>query len=237
MELGRGMATFPGYVHDNCWGLKTSCSGYFGNRVYCTGPITTAMIDAVKKYYGAVSFQWMIDVDNLQAQHVLGSNGFTRTYGTWPAMYLDLRSIEERPYASGVTVKKVASAQELQTWIAIVAQNFTGSEKEMATFNEYITAHGDQTKIHRYLGYLNGIPASSSLAIEHGDTVSIHWVSTPESYRGKGLGYAVTHQILADCKQKGLKDAVLISSALGKPIYDKMGFKDYVYYYIYVHQA
>lgn len=44
--------------------------------------------------------------------------------------------------------------------------------------------------------------------------------------RGKGIGAAITLIAYQDAKAQGYRYGVLFSSELGKPVYQRIGFKD-----------
>ncbi len=57
--------------------------------------------------------------------------------------------------------------------------------------------------------------------------MGLHLVATLPAYRGKGLGYAVSQKPLIDAQQRGASHAILLASEMGKPVYQKIGFKEY----------
>jgi GNAT superfamily N-acetyltransferase len=61
------------------------------------------------------------------------------------------------------------------------------------------------------------------------EVVGIHNVATIESARGRGYGTAMTWATIADA-EPGVRVAVLKASALGRPVYERMGFRAVVEY-------
>jgi GNAT superfamily N-acetyltransferase len=71
------------------------------------------------------------------------------------------------------------------------------------------------------------------IAIVHG---TISWLGTiivlPE-YRGQGIGTEITSHLIQYCKDRGCTTQLLSASAMGEPVYRKLGFKtsaEYVFY-------
>ena len=91
--------------------------------------------------------------------------------------------------------------------------------------------------MYLYIGYFQGIPAAVGMALNHGNIATLHWIGTLPEYRKKGLGTAITLKALHDLQAAGCTHALLLSSALGKPIYERMGFKQYMLYHMYKEKA
>lgn len=70
-------------------------------------------------------------------------------------------------------------------------------------------------------------------AFYHGDFVTLHMIGTAPDYRGKRLGYAVTHRALMDAKRGCCKGGLLLASEMRYPLYIQLGFKEYVHYAAY----
>lgn len=68
---------------------------------------------------------------------------------------------------------------------------------------------------------------------EHEATISLHWISTLPEFRKQGFGSIITSKALLDAKVNGFTEAVLLSSALGKSVYEKLGFQEYASYKIF----
>ena len=49
---------------------------------------------------------------------------------------------------------------------------------------------------------------------------------TPPQHRGRGYGAAITAQVVRDGFRAGARFAWLQSSALGRPVYRRLGFRD-----------
>ena len=71
---------------------------------------------------------------------------------------------------------------------------------------------------------MDGAPVATSLAVRTGDTVGIYSVATAPEARGRGIGTAMTWHLLRDA-DPGWTLAVLQASDMGRPIYERMGFR------------
>jgi predicted acetyltransferase len=84
-----------------------------------------------------------------------------------------------------------------------------------------------------YVGYQDGEPVVSGLGWRTGRTIGVYSIATIESARRRGFGAAMTVRIMADGVAAGCDVAVLQASELGRPIYERLGFRTVVTYWAY----
>lgn len=75
-----------------------------------------------------------------------------------------------------------------------------------------------------FLGRVDGEPAATSALVATGEVAGIYWVATREGFRGRGLGAALTWAAVRAGRELGCAMASLQASALGRPVYERMGF-------------
>lgn len=76
-----------------------------------------------------------------------------------------------------------------------------------------------------YVGYLDGVPVVSGLGIRTGATIGIYNIATVPAARRRGFGAAMTSWVVTDGAASGCDLAVLQASAMGRPIYERLGFR------------
>ena len=76
-----------------------------------------------------------------------------------------------------------------------------------------------------YLGYVGGAPVATSIRIRTGDVAGIYFVSTVPEFRRRGFGEAMTRRAVSDGRSTGCTIAYLQASKMGRPIYERMGFR------------
>jgi GNAT superfamily N-acetyltransferase len=81
-----------------------------------------------------------------------------------------------------------------------------------------------------YVGYTDGQPVTTGLGIRTGRTIGVYNIATVESARRRGYGAAMTMRIVDDGAAAGCDIAILQSSAMGHPIYERLGFRTVVEY-------
>jgi N-acetylglutamate synthase len=85
-----------------------------------------------------------------------------------------------------------------------------------------------------YAGYADGEPVVSGLGLRTGRTIGVYSIATIESARRRGYGAAMTARTVADGVAAGCDAAALQASEMGRPIYERLGFRTVVRYLAYI---
>jgi GNAT superfamily N-acetyltransferase len=88
-----------------------------------------------------------------------------------------------------------------------------------------------------YVGYVDGEPVSTGLGWRTGRTIGVYNIATVPNARKRGIGTAMTERIVDDGAAAGCEVAILQSSEMGRPIYEKLGFRTVVEYDGWIDQA
>ncbi len=76
-----------------------------------------------------------------------------------------------------------------------------------------------------YVGYAEGRAVTSGFGVRTGRTIGVYTIATTPDARGRGYGAAMTRRIVADGAADGCDVAILQSSTMGLPIYERIGFR------------
>jgi len=76
-----------------------------------------------------------------------------------------------------------------------------------------------------YVGYADGRAVTSGFGVRTGRTIGVFTIGTAPDARGRGYGTAMTARVVADGAAAGCDVAVLQASSMGRPIYERMGFR------------
>jgi GNAT superfamily N-acetyltransferase len=167
----------------------------------------------------------LVDAHLPTHQHVIEGHGLERLPDPMPGMLLAPIPAAPRPTA-GVTVVQVDDASYDEFLATLVA---TGLPQEFAA--SVFPRRLIQMPHNAYfLGYLDGQPVGTSVAIKTGQSGGIYSVGTVEEARKRGVGRAVTWAAVDAIRAWGCSAAVLQSSVMGHSLYLAMGFRDAVQY-------
>jgi len=159
--------------------------------------------------------------------------------GNSPGMSIDLKSINEQESdIENLVVEKVTNKKQLQDWCDAFACGYDLPPMIGDAFYRYNLALWltQKCSLVNYVAYLNGKPVATSSVFYGAGVAGIYNVSTQKEYRRQGIGSAITLKALIDAKAKGYRSSVLISSELGKEVYQSLGYKEHCkvgqYYYV-----
>ena len=87
------------------------------------------------------------------------------------------------------------------------------------------------------MGFAAGEPVVSGLGWRTGRTAGVYSIATVPSARRRGYGAAMTARVVADGVAAGCDVAALQASEMGRPIYERLGFRTVVRYVTYADHA
>jgi GNAT superfamily N-acetyltransferase len=156
--------------------------------------------------------------------------GFTYA-GDEPGMAADLHALNEDTFmAEGLSIRRVRNVAEIATWAATLNVNGFG---EGAVESEWVGAMyervgcDDETPWRHYLGLLDNAPVATSTLFLGAGVAGIYFVSVHPDARRRGVGAALTLAPLLAARELGYRVGVLGASALGEPVYRRLGFTTY----------
>ena len=84
----------------------------------------------------------------------------------------------------------------------------------------------DHPAMHPYVALLDGEPAACLATIDGpGGDCSLQFVATAPAARGRGLATALVRRGLRDARERGFTTASLEASAMGEPVYARLGYR------------
>jgi GNAT superfamily N-acetyltransferase len=223
--LGRA----AGFDHDVFDTVTVNASGlpmaYF-NGAFAAGTCAdpAATIADINDYFTARHVPYMLWVraggdDRLvEAARLAG----LRDTGGTPLMILP--SIDGIPPPFDLEVRIASTIDELQDHASVVSAGF-GMPIEVARFLLGPPVLHDPAAAIA-VGYLDGVPVTTALLAQSGETAGVYNVATLEDHRGRGFGEAATWAVIAEGARRGCTHSVLQSSDAGYHVYARMGFLD-----------
>ncbi|MGE0010165.1 MAG: GNAT family N-acetyltransferase [Candidatus Babeliales bacterium] len=233
--LNEGTGFNVNQITENCRLFNSGSAVETCNRVLHNGIPTSAEISLIKEQFGKLPFTWATNPADKKTHALLAAHGFT-LINTFPAMSVSLTDFTCSPCDNDISIQELTLADpELIEWASILVSSFSNFGhtkhvlKMLHTFQEQLGSKTYTIFLARY----NGEPAAAGLVVIHGEIASLHKIGTRPEFRHKGLGYAVTQALLVHAKNRGCKQALLIASPLGRPVYERLGFREYATYTFY----
>jgi len=139
-----------------------------------------------------------------------------------PGMSLTDMDREHR-HVEGLEIRTVRDAEGLSHHLAVDAEAF-GIELDVGRrlFNQRLFS---ATEVELYVGYVAGQPVANSALIASQRVAGVANVATLASHRGRGIGEAMTAHVIRRGRAFGCIMASLQASEMGKPVYERMGFR------------
>lgn len=220
------------YLTEHCFAMNTNSMMRSCNRACNLPGVTNGEVENINQYFCSLPYSWLVDATDTATINMLDGSGLKHMF-TFPAMSIDVYDVQPTEYKSGITVQEINQESDILTWISIVTRCYDRVEAELTKAIRYFIAQSLPESVRFYLGYYEGKAVAASMMILHEKIITLHFVGTLSEYRGKGLGSAITLRSLIDAQKMGYKQMILLSSAKGKALYEKMGFKEYAVYNVY----
>jgi ribosomal protein S18 acetylase RimI-like enzyme len=135
---------------------------------------------------------------------------------TWP--------LPPRESPSGVRIKRVSDPETFARWVSVAVSGFEFEAPYQAAAAELFSVLSYDESMRQYLALLDGEPAAVATLFLAGEVAGFFNIATLPKARGKGIGSAITTQCLHDARDAGRRAALLSSTALGFPVYRRLGF-------------
>lgn len=153
-----------------------------------------------------------------------------------PGMALYPISTAARPdTAPDYLIRRVTDEAGIEHHIKTAAAGFELPESVLRSIMTPTMAQ--RAGVTAYVGYADDRPVSTGLGIRTGRTIGVYNVATLSAVRRRGYGAAMTARAVADGAAAGCDVAILQSSAMGYPVYERLGFRKVVEYVGYVDAA
>lgn len=139
------------------------------------------------------------------------------------------------PDVHGFEIRRVSDPGGVEDHRAVVTEGF-GVARTIAVETTDLELLGTP-ECTIYVGYAGGLPVTSGIGWRGGRTIGVYAISTVPAARRRGYGEAMTARVVADGIAAGCDVAALQASAVGRPIYERLGFRVDVRYNAYVRSA
>ncbi len=146
-----------------------------------------------------------------------------------PGMAADLSCLAEPcPAPRGLTIEPVVTEAALDAWLRVwILPGPATAVLLEACFRLYAALALDPGgALTFFLGRLDGRPAGISALWVSAGAASVQHVVTVREARRQGIGAAMTLAALHAARTRGYRVAVLTASAMGRGVYERIGFRE-----------
>lgn len=145
--------------------------------------------------------------------------------GDSPMMALDLTlpllSSEPPP---AVHIERATDPDTYARWVNVGLDGHGFWEETKEILRPMFDRLGYDEQALQYLAWLDDEPVATATLFLNDETAGVYNVATLPGARGKGIGSAITARCLRDAHDAGCHYALLLSSAMGLPMYRRLGF-------------
>jgi hypothetical protein len=151
-----------------------------------------------------------------------------------PVMAVSVADVAEAAPPPGVSLRRVTTPEDRAAAVDVEMQVF-GTRREIA--EALVPASvADDPHVRAYVATLAEGPVAGAHARRHEQTVGIFGVGTVERARRRGIGGALTSLVVRD--HANVADlAWLESSDLGRPMYERLGFRTIAHTEVWIRRA
>jgi hypothetical protein len=160
-------------------------------------------------------------------EHLLG-HGFAAG-GEEVGMAVDLDALPGAvPAPAELAILRVRDERALVAWVETLGRGFGEGEREARWVGDTFAriGLGDDVPWRHHLGVLAGRPVATASLFLGAGAAGVYFVFTVAEARRRGIGAAMTLAPLLEARALGRRTGVLQSSAMGEPVYRRLGFRE-----------
>jgi len=145
-----------------------------------------------------------------------------------PCMVIENR-VDAPPLGSGCTLRRVRTEADAADAAAINAEAYESLGLPEAETRALYGRPGKLLAPHLVtcLGILDGRAVSTAMILETAGVAGVYWVGTASGGRRSGLAAACTADVTNEAFTRGARAVTLQASAMGEPIYRRLGYRTF----------
>jgi GNAT superfamily N-acetyltransferase len=231
------LCAFPGAVFHDEPGMRwfetgvplNSFNGVLQTRLdAATLPAASERVLAHFQQRG-LPFEWHVGPSSLpqDVDALLSARGIAHVEDE-PGMALHLDTLNESlPVSPDVTIQTVTTPEHLRQWAEAWGATAPPFVARLWLHVYSQLPFGPAQPLRLYLGSKDGNAVATSALFLGAGVAAINDVTTLPAARGQGIGAAMTLHAAHEARKAGHHIAVLTASPMGKPIYTRLGFREY----------
>lgn len=161
-----------------------------------------------------------------ELESVLQERGLV-AQGANKGMHVDLRDLTvlDEALPDGVTVE-VAGEDDVTAMVLAMLDGFEMPRDLSELFRDVLTSmpETDDQRLVNVLARVDGHPAGAGTVVISNGVAGLYNIAVPSHARGHGVGRAITLELMRIGARHGCGDSILHATAMGLPVYEKLGF-------------
>jgi ribosomal protein S18 acetylase RimI-like enzyme len=156
-----------------------------------------------------------------------------------PGMALDLGSMPQVAGTAGSEVTRVADTAAFEAWAAVVGRAFEDPEFEHGTSARAFAGlgFGDDAPFRHFVCRVDGAAVGASTLSLGAGVAGLANIAVVPECRGRGIGSVVAAAALLEGRRLGLEVGALSAGEQGRPLYERLGFREVSRHRTYVRDA
>jgi GNAT superfamily N-acetyltransferase len=152
-----------------------------------------------------------------------------------PGMAVDLPNLPEEPLPKGLTIHRATRPDEIAAGIRVFGTTFEIADSLIARLVEIELGRAPERRDSTlaFVGKLDGKVVASATVFLSGGVAGLYAVGTLATARGRGIARAMTTHALREARDRGYRFGTLQATAMGFPVYRRLGFREYTRFEIY----
>jgi GNAT superfamily N-acetyltransferase len=143
-----------------------------------------------------------------------------------PVMVLDLDERPPEPVSASLTIRPANEPDEVRRWARTFEHGLEAPRDFLAPWIEGWIAQPPSTTggFQLYLGTVDDAPVATAARVTTRPTSGVYFVQTYAEHRRRGYGRALT-AAAADAREAGCAVSCLQATAMGRPLYESIGYR------------
>jgi len=193
----------------------------------------TAFLERAQQFFGSRDRGFSVQARAHHDQDLIAhceKAGLLRMAGRMPGMVCT-HALAPRALAHRVTCRQVtlATAEDFVT-VSALAYEPTGLSPAVCRKVLSNPSRWLAPQWHVRVIYEHDTPVAAAMLLFSHGIAGVYWVGTAPSARGKGYADAIMREVTNHAFERGARCVVLQASAMGEPIYAKMGYREITTY-------
>lgn len=129
------------------------------------------------------------------------------------------------PVPAGEARIAVTTPDDLTITVDTMCEGFGDPDYARSTMHEAFRRLAQKERLVNVLAWCDDQPVAAGSLWVDGETAGLYNIVTHETFRGRGIGAAVTAMLMEQGRARGCTEAILHATEMALPVYERLGFE------------